>query len=105
MVDYKLHNSNIGMWLLCEALSEKHDLTEEIKRNSDGSYPVKIEVGGVELDFLKVAQRIENSINNLAKIEAHNILSEKYKELIKDIYDIQNQSYHQREKFFKYEDE
>lgn len=105
MVNYKPERGSMEMWLICVAIGEKHDLIKKMKKNSDGSYPVKFEVGGVELDFLKVTQRIENSINDLVKSKAQDLLNEKYEDLIGDIYDIQERLNYQKEKFFKCEDE
>lgn len=105
MVNCKPERGSMEMWLICVAIGEKHDLIKKMKKNSDGSYPVKFEVGGVELDFLKVAQRIENSVNKMVEEKARVFLECKYESLIEEITDIQDRLYYQKEKFFKCEDE
>ena len=76
-----------------------------VKSEKDGTYPVKFEVGGVELDFSVVAKRIEDSIDGLVASKAQEFLDDKYENLIKGINDIQERIYDQKEKFFKYKDE
>lgn len=105
MINCKLEHGSMEMWLICAAIGEKRDLIDSMEMNSDGSYPVKFEVGGVELDFLKVAQRIESSINKMVEEKARVFLECKYENLIEEITDIQDRLFYQKEKFFKYEDE
>ena len=105
MVDCKPKHGGMEMWLICAAIGEKHDLIDNMKINSDGSYPVKFEVGGVELDFFNVAQRIENAVNEMVEEKARVFLECKYESLIEEIADIQDRLYYQKEKFFKYEGE
>lgn len=100
MVDCKIEHGGMEMWLICAAIGEKHDLIDKMKINSDGSYPVKFEVGGVELDFSVAAKRIEDSIGELVASKAQEFLDDKYENLIKGISDIQERIYDQKEKFF-----
>ena len=105
MKNYIPKCGDMELWLISVAIHGDEEIENKIKKNGDGSYPVKFEIGGVELDFSKVAQRISNYVNIIAEDKAHTFLDKKYKSLIKEINDIQDRLYYQKEKFFKYEDE
>ena len=75
MINYKPKYGDMEMWLILAAMSHdfEHDfdLLNKMKVNPDGTYPVKFEVGGVELDFSKVAERIDKEINEMVKKAAN----------------------------------
>lgn len=106
MMNYKPKHGDMELWLICAAINGDNDkIFKMVKSEEDGIYPVKFEVGGVELDFSVVAKRIEDSIDELVASKVQKILDDKYENLIKDISDIQERIYNQKEKFFKYKDE
>ena len=103
-------HGSMEMWLVTAAIGKNHKLIDEMQRNEDGSYPVIFSVGGMKLDFHRVAERfeqevnrIENSINERAMEKAKELLNEKYDGLIKELIDIQEEIKHQKVKLFKCE--
>ncbi len=106
MMNYKPKHGDMELWLICAAINGDNDkILKMAKSEKDGTYPVKFEVGGIELDFSVVAKRIEDSIDELVASKAQEFLDDKYENLIKGISDIQERIYDQKEKFFKYKDE
>lgn len=103
MINYKPKHRDMEMWMICVATGENSKLINEMKRNADGSYPVIFSVGGVELDFKKVAQRVDEQIKELVESKAQSLLEEKYENLIGEIYDIQERIKNQKEKLFQYD--
>lgn len=110
MSNFKAESGTIEMWLICTAIGKNHELIDKMKKNADGTYPVVFSVGGVELDFYRVAERIQkeidiinNSINERAMQKAEELIKEKYDNLIGELIDIQERIEHQKKKFFKYE--
>ena len=103
MVNYKPKRGDMEMWMICVAIGESHKLIDKMTKNDDGSYPVIFSVGGVELDFKRVAQRVDEQIKELVEGKAQNLLEEKYENLIGEIYDIQERIKNQKENFFRYD--
>lgn len=115
VVNYKPKATDVEFELISMAIGGNPDLVDKIKRNEDGSVPVIFSVGGVDLDFHKVAKmindrlsaktRVDNiKINKLVTDEAQSLLTEKYNDLINDIVDIQNRIKDQKERFhYKWE--
>lgn len=92
-------NDDARMWVVCTAIGTDHDLIKEMKRNADGSYPVFFSVGGVELDFNKVAERIGKSFSEIVAKKAQELLDEKYNDLLNEIYDMQDRIKEQKQRF------
>lgn len=103
MINYNPKHGDMEMWMICTAIGEKHDLIDKMKKNEDGSYPVVFSVGGIELDFNRVAKRLEEQISELVRNRAEALLDEKYGSLIGEIMDIQERIKDQKESLFKYE--
>lgn len=103
MTNYKPKHGDMEMWMICAAIGEKHELIEKMEKNEDGSYPVVFSVGGIELDFSRVAKRVDEQISELVKSKAEALLDEKYSNLLKEIMDIQERIKDQKETLFKYE--
>lgn len=103
MIDYKPKHGDMEMWMICTAIGEEHDLIHEMQKNEDGSYPVSFVVGGIELDFSKVAKRVDEHIRELVSERAQSLLSEKYENLIGELMDTQKRIRDQKE-LFKYEE-
>lgn len=109
MSSFKPESETTEMWLVCTAIGKNHKLIDKMQKNEDGTYPVIFSVGGIELDFHRVAERIqeeidriENSVNERAMQKAQELLNEKYEDLIGEVYDIQERIKNQKERF-KYE--
>lgn len=102
-MNYKPKHGDMEMWLICVAGGTKIEEMKNMKVNPDGTYTVKFEVGGVELDFSAVAKRIEESIDVLVEDKARRLLSSKYDSLIGEMYDIQERLVNQKKDLFKYE--
>lgn len=103
MVNYKPKHGDMEMWMICVAIGENHKLIDKMKKNDDGSYPVVFSVGGVELDFKRVAQRVDEQIKEFVEDEAQSLLEDKYGNLIGEIYDIQERIKDQKGKLFQYD--
>lgn len=103
MTNYKLKRGDMEMWMICVAIGEKHELIDKMEKNDDGSYPIIFSVGGIELDFSRVAKRVDEQISELVKNKAEALLEERYGNLIGEIMDIQERIKDQKESLFKYE--
>lgn len=110
MINYKPKAKDIEFELISMEIGEDPDLVDKMERNEDGSLPIVFSVGGVELDFHKVAKMIDNrlnakitvdniKLNKLVMDKAQSLLTEKYNDLINDIADIQDRIKNQKEKF------
>ena len=107
MTNYKMKHGDMELWLILAALGEGNQRknTDDFTRNSDGSLPIKFEVGGVELDFSAVAKRIDKSLDDLVKNKAQKLLDDKYSALIDTINNIQENLEWQKETLFQYSQE
>ena len=103
MTNYKLKRGDMEMWMICVAIGEKHELIDKMEKNDDGSYPIIFSVGGIELDFSRVAKRVDEQISELVKNKAEALLEERYGNLIGEIMEIQERIKDQKESLFKYE--
>lgn len=103
MINYKPKHGDMEMWMICTAIGENHKLIDKMKKNEDESYPIIFSVGGIELDFSRVAKRVEEQISELVRNRAEALLDEKYGSLIGEIIDIQERIKDQKESLFKYE--
>lgn len=110
MMNYKPEYGDMELWLICTAIGSDHDLIDKMQKNPDGSYPVKFEIGGIELDFSKVAKRIgevideiENNVDQKVKEKASQMLKERYESLLGEIYEIQERIENQKDNLFKYD--
>ena len=103
MTNYKPKHGDMEMWMICAAIGEKHELIDKMKKEEDGSYPVIFSVGGIDLDFSKVAKRVDEQISELVKSKAESLLNEKYDNLLGEIMDIQERIEAQRDRLFKYD--
>ena len=92
--------NDIKTWLICEAISKDVDYSK-LEKNEDGSYPVFFSIGGLELDFNKVANKIGEMITK----EAYALLDQKYSDLIYEINDMQERISEHKEKFKYYWEE
>lgn len=110
MINYKPKSGDPELWLISKAIGDNHDLIDKMERNEDGSYPISFSVGGVELDFSKVANEIRNMVDNvcinnqkrideLVTDKAMSILHEKYRDILDSIADIEGRLDYQRERF------
>ena len=102
MSNFEPKHGSMEMWLVCVALGKNHKLIDEMQKNEDGTYPVVFSVGGIELDFGLVANRIDEQISELVSNKAQALLNERYDDLVGEIYEIQERLKEQKEKF-KYE--
>lgn len=103
MINYSPKHGDMEMWLIAVAIGGDATLIDRMKKNADGSYPIKFEVGGVELDFSKIAERIDEGICDMVKEKASKLLDEKYKELICELDDIRDRIDSQKNNIFGYE--
>lgn len=105
MKNYKIEPRTTAFWLIKSMIGEDHELWDKMTQNEDGSYPIIISVGGVELDFTKVVERIDNYLDDVDKNiddkvadKAMEILEKKYDGLMDDIYDLQERVKGQKER-------
>lgn len=87
------------MWLICTVVGKDHDLIKKMKYNEDGTLPIFFSVGGVELDFNRVAERIETMFDEVVAKKAQELLDAKYNDLLNEIDDIQERIKEQRQRF------
>ena len=102
-MNYKPKRGDMELWLICVATASDLEKSANMKHNSDGTYTVKFEVGGVDLDFSAVAKRIEDSIDFLVESKAQQLLDAKYGRLINEINNIQERLKDQKETLFRYD--
>lgn len=103
MTNYKPKHGDMEMWMICTAIGDKRDLIDKMIKNEDGKYSIVFSVGGIELDFNRVAKRVEEQISELVRDRAEALLDEKYGNLIGEIMDIQERIKDQKKSLFKYE--
>lgn len=101
-------HSEMEMWLIAAALGEASEgngyhLIDKMTRNDDGTFPIEFSIGGISLDFSLVAKRIDESLNDMIKNKATNLLLNKYDDLISELEDIKERISYQKDTFFKYE--
>ena len=105
--NFKPELGSMEMWLVCSAMGKGKgtDLIDKMQKNEDGTYPVEFKVGGVELDFSLVAERIEEQVDELVASKAQVLLDKRYEDLIGEIVDIQERLKEQKERFrYNWED-
>ena len=65
-------HGSMEMWVVCTALGGDIKLLDKMKKNEDGSYPVVLSVGGVELDFNRFCKRLDEATQELAMEKLRN---------------------------------
>ena len=103
MSNFTPNRDSMAMWIICESIGRDSALVDKMQKNPDGSYPVKFEVGGIELDFSKFTDRLEKTLNQMVTEKAQSLLNEKYDSLLGEICDIQKRLEEQKNKFFLYD--
>lgn len=83
MTNYKPKDNDIVMQLI--ASTGKTDVMKHMKKNPDGSYPVKLTFGGVELDFTKIADKTNDYFNRIITAAIEIIILQPIKDAIPDI--------------------
>ena len=104
MTNVKPKRDSLEMWLILTSVGKDVDLINQMKKDEDGSYQVEFKVGGLELDFNNVVERLDKSLDDLVVRKATELLQDKYSDIINDIQDIQDRISHQKERF-KYDNE
>lgn len=102
MTKIKLDKDTVAMWAICEAIGKERHKIKEMEVDKNGYYKVTFSVGGVELDFERVVNRMDEVFCNMVEKKAQDLLVEKYENLIKEIYDIEERIESQK-KLFKYD--
>lgn len=75
-IDFR--KDNIGLWVVCTALGADTPKTNEMQMDEDGSFDVHLICGGVELDFSKVSQRINELFSEAVEKRAGEMYLETY---------------------------
>lgn len=104
MTNVKPKRDSLEMWLILTSVGKDVDLINQMKKDEDGSYQVEFKVGGLELDFNNVVERLDKSLDDLVARKATELLQDKYSDIINDMQDIQDRISHQKERF-KYDNE
>ena len=60
MMNYRPKHGDMELWLICAATNGDNDKILEMVNEKDGTYPVKFEVGGVELLMSWLHQKHKN---------------------------------------------
>lgn len=88
MSDFKLNNNSMEMYLIRTAIGDNHELIHNMKKNEDGSYPVVFSVGGVELDFSLILEKITDYMIEATTDKIFFLLRERYNILTNILTDI-----------------
>ena len=104
MTNLKPKRDSLEIWLILTSVGKDVDLINQMKKDEDGSYQVEFKVGGLELDFNNVVERLDKSLDDLVARKATELLQDKYSDIINDMQDIQDRISHQKERF-KYDNE
>ena len=96
-------HGTMEMWVICTALGGNSELFEKMKKNEDGSYPVVLSVGGVELDFNRFCKRLDEATQELAMEKAKQLVDEKYGTVFEELDDIRERLEHQKKELFAYD--
>ena len=95
-------HGSMEMWVVCAALGGNNKLLDKMKKNEDGSYPVVLSVGGVELDFNRFCKRLDEATQELAMEKAKELVDEKYGTVFDELEDIRERLEHQKKDLFSY---
>ena len=95
-------HGSMEMWVVCTALGGDIKLLDKMKKNEDGSYPVVLSVGGVELDFNRFCKRLDEATQELAMEKAKELVDEKYGAVFDELEDIRERLEHQKKELFSY---
>lgn len=85
MVKLDYARDDFGYQLISLAINGDEEIYNEIKINGDCTVDVTFIVGGVELDFNKVSERIKQHLGNFIASRANYVLEERYGELEDEI--------------------
>lgn len=96
------HHS-IETWLVCTALGGNMELFHKMKKNEDGSYPVVLTVGGVELNFSRFCNRLDEEIQRLTMEKAKELVDTKYGTVFEELEEIRKRLEHQKKELFSYD--
>ena len=95
-------HGSMEMLVVCAALGGDSELLDKMKKNEDGSYPVVLSVGGVELDFNRFCKRLDEATQELAMEKAKELVDEKYGTVFDELEDIRERLEHQKKELFSY---
>ena len=97
---------DMGVWVICHAIGkDREKFVNSRIRNEDGSYPITLTVGGVELDFANVAKAINNILIGEVSKRVQSVLDNKYQDIVDEISEIQDRISNQKERFrYDYEE-
>ena len=95
-------HGSMEMWVVCTALGGDIKLLDKMKKNEDGSYPVVLSVGGVELDFNRFCKRLEEAKQKLAMKKEKKLVNEKQGTVFNKLEDIIERLEHQKKELFSY---
>ena len=99
MNKFNVMERNMATRIVLESIGSNHHLIDQMKQNDDGTFDVVLTVGGVQLDFDRFTEVIENQLEELIEGEAQALLDKKYADLVCEIEDIQERIQNQKEKF------
>ena len=99
MNKFNVMDRNMATRIVLESIGSNHHLIDQMKQNDDGTFDVVLTVGGVQLDFDRFTEVIENQLEELIEGEAQALLDKKYADLVCEIEDIQERIQNQKEKF------
>lgn len=89
MTKIKFEHDTMAMWALCVAIGEEHYKIDEMEVDENGYREVVFNVGGVELDFEKVVNRMDNMFMDIVTEKAKELLSDKYIGLINELSELE----------------
>ena len=89
MNKFDVTKRNMAKRIVLESIGSNHHLIDQMKQNADGTFDVVLTVGGVQLDFDRFAEVIEQQLEELIEGEAQALLDKKYADLVCEIEYIQ----------------
>lgn len=99
MNKFDVTKRNMAQRIVLESIGPNHHLIDQMQQNDEGTFDVVLTVGGVQLDFDRFAEIIEQQLEEFIEGEAQALLDKKYADLICEIEDIQERIQNQKERF------
>lgn len=82
-------NSDMAMFMMCEAIDEERKEFMDLKPDKDGLYDVVITLNGKEINVERFLKSLQMSYNNAVKKQAADLLSFEYDKVLDNIHEIQ----------------
>lgn len=99
MAKINIVDSDMAMFMLCEAIGEERKEFTDLRPNEDGLYDVVITLNGKEVNTERFLKSLQISYDNAVKEKAANMLSAEYDKMLGNIHEIQEALEHHKKLF------